>query len=337
MQVARRRTLGEVLWWTRRDIVYLLMIALVPTFLYSVLGWRWISIPWLPVALIGTAVSFIIGFKNNASYDRAWEARKIWGGIVNTSRTWASTLIGYLNNDLVNPEQKQTLLLKLVHRHLAWVTALRYQLREPRIWESIQLRDNMEIRNHHYKIEEYENSLDTELKKYLPADEFEYVLKQTNKAAQIQAYQSKDIGEMCKNGIIDRYQQVSLQNIVAELYNLQGGSERIKNFPYPRQHATLNIFYIRIFTFLVPFGMLREFEELLGLEFVWLTIPLATLSGWIFTTMEKVGDTSENPFEGGANDTPITQISRNIEIDLLEMIRQPHELKPMQAQFGVLS
>ena len=106
MQVKRIRSVKEVLHWTRRDILYLLLLASLPTVLYQVVGWKWLSIPWLPVALIGTAVSFIVAFKNNASYDRSWEARKIWGSIVNTSRAWASSVIGYIDAQQISQEEK---------------------------------------------------------------------------------------------------------------------------------------------------------------------------------------------------------------------------------------
>jgi putative membrane protein len=162
-------------------------------------------------------------------------------------------------------------------------------------------------------------------------------MQRSNKAAQILTFQTQEIKKLKAQGLIDRFQHIDLQSFITELYNQQGASERIKNFPYPRQFATLNLFYIRIFTFLLPFGMLNQFEEILGENFVWFTIPFAVLVGWIFTTLEKVGETSENPFEGSANDTPITQISKNIEIDLLEMINVSHELKPKQPVFGVLS
>ena len=82
--------------------------------------------------------------------------------------------------------------------------------------------------------------------------------------------------------------------------------------------------------------MLQEFEKI-GSEYVWLTIPFAALSGWIFTTMERIGEASENPFEGSANDVPITSISKNIEIDLLEMININHDLKPIQSQNNILT
>jgi predicted membrane chloride channel (bestrophin family) len=61
--------------------------------------WQWMVIPWVPVALIGTAEAFYVGFKNNQAYDRLWEARKIWGGIVNSSRSFTSMLYAFNTAD----------------------------------------------------------------------------------------------------------------------------------------------------------------------------------------------------------------------------------------------
>lgn len=115
---------------------------------------------------------------------------------------------------------------------------------------------------------EYETSIAGELKKKLSAEECEHVMQQSNKAAQILVAQFRDSNALQAQDLICRFQQVDLQNIVAALYDHQGGSERIKNCPYLRQYATLNLFYIHIFTFLLPFGMTREFQNLLGETFV---------------------------------------------------------------------
>jgi ion channel-forming bestrophin family protein len=89
MHTGNHYSFKEVLHWTRRDIFWMLLIATIPTVCYKLLDWKWISLPWLPIALLGTAVAFVVGFKNNASYDRLWEARRIWGAILNFSRSWA--------------------------------------------------------------------------------------------------------------------------------------------------------------------------------------------------------------------------------------------------------
>lgn len=86
MHTAKNYSLKEVILWTRRDIYFHFVVAFVATSIYHFLNCRWIAIPWLPIALMGTAVAFVVGFKNNASYDRLWEARRIWGAIVNAGR-----------------------------------------------------------------------------------------------------------------------------------------------------------------------------------------------------------------------------------------------------------
>ncbi len=92
---------------------------------------------------------------------------------------------------------------------------------------------------------------------------------------------------------------------------------------------------IKIFVLLVPMCMLNEFEKM-GECLVWLSIPFSALSGWIFTTLEKIGESSENPFEGSANDVPITAISRNIQIDMLDMLDETHDIKPVALQNNIL-
>jgi putative membrane protein len=161
-------------------------------------------------------------------------------------------------------------------------------------------------------------------------------MSKSNKAAQLIALQSENLRGLLNMGLIEDFRHMELEKLLVELYNQQGASERIKNFPYPRQYASLNNWFIKIFVALIPFGMLQEFVRL-GDNYVWMTIPFSTLSGWIFTTLERIGETSENPFEGSANDVPITSISRNIEIDLMEMLNIDHNLKPIQAQNNILS
>ncbi|MEM7456100.1 MAG: bestrophin family ion channel [Planctomycetota bacterium] len=90
MYTGYKYSIKDVLLWTRQETLLFLIYAVVVTCLYELAGWHWMQIPWTPLALVGTAVAFLIGFQNNAAYGRAWEARKIWGGIVNASRTWAT-------------------------------------------------------------------------------------------------------------------------------------------------------------------------------------------------------------------------------------------------------
>ncbi len=334
MHAGKNYSFKEVILWTRRDILSLLAIATIQTFCYAVLGWRWLSIPWLPIALLGTAVAFIMGFKNNASYDRMWEARRIWGAVVNSSRGWGILIKDYITNNhasqkLSEPEL-QAIKIKFINRHFAWLTALRYSLREKRVWEAIYKKHNEEYKNKWFKVVEHEGDLRKDLLNYLSPEEIGIIMSKSNKPAQIIALQSDQLRVLLEKGFIEDFRHMELEKMLLEFYNQQGGSERIKNSPYPRQYATLNLYFTKIFVFLLPLGMLQEFDKLGG-HLIWLSIPFSVLSAWIFTTMEKIGESTESPFEGSANDVPITAIARNIEIDLKEMFGMenvPVALKP---------
>jgi putative membrane protein len=334
MHAGKKFTIREVLFWTRKDILFLLFIAFIPTFCYAVLDLKFLSIPWLPIALLGTAVAFMVGFKNNASYERMWEARKAWGAIVNASRSWGIMVRDYISNkhaiQPLSEKELETIRLQLIHRHFAWLTALRFQLRESRVWEAINKKHNQEYRNRWFRVEEHNGTMETELHKYMPPEDIKQIMPKSNKAAQIIALQSAQLKELLDKGLIEDFRHMELEKLLLEFYNQQGVSERIKNFPYPRQFATLNLYFIKIFIILLPLGMLQEFEKMGG-NWIWLSVPFSALSAWIFTTMERIGESTESPFEGSANDVPITAMSRAIEIDLREMYNEttiPAPLKP---------
>lgn len=334
MHAGKKFTIREVLFWTRKDIFFLLFIAFIPTFCYAVLDLKFLSIPWLPIALLGTAVAFMVGFKNNASYERMWEARKAWGAIVNASRSWGIMVRDYISNkhaiQPLSEKELETIRLQLIHRHFAWLTALRFQLRESRVWEAINKKHNQEYRNRWFRVEEHNGTMETELHKYMPPEDIKQIMPKSNKAAQIIALQSAQLKELLDKGLIEDFRHMELEKLLFEFYNQQGVSERIKNFPYPRQFATLNLYFIKIFIILLPLGMLQEFEKMGG-NWIWLSVPFSALSAWIFTTMERIGESTESPFEGSANDVPITAMSRAIEIDLREMYNEttiPAPLKP---------
>jgi ion channel-forming bestrophin family protein len=340
MHIGNNYSFKEVIVWTRRDIFLLLTVSAIPTVLYQTFHWKWIALPWLPIALLGTAVAFVVGFKNNASYDRMWEARRIWGAIVNCSRSWGIFVKGYVTNahtkTTLPQEELEAIHLQLYNRHFAWLTALRHQLREAKPWEAIYKKHNAEYKDKYFKVDEHQHKVSDSLKNYLTEAEYNLVMTKTNKAAQIIVLQSEHLKQLMEDGYIEDFRHMELGKLLVELCNQQGACERIKNFPYPRQYATLNLWFIKIFVILIPFGMLQEFEKL-GAHLVWMTIPFAALSGWVFTTMEKIGESSENPFEGSANDVPITTMSRAIEIDMLEMLNVTHELKPYTAVNNILT
>jgi putative membrane protein len=293
-------------------------LAAIPTILYAV-GCTFLALPWQPVAILGTAVAFVVGFKNNASYTRIWEARQIYGSIINDSRSFAYTL-----RDALSGKQDETV-QRMFYRHFAWLTALRYQLREPRSWENMQRRNNQEFQNGHYEIPERSQPLEEVLKSYLSAHELAYILSKKNRATQLTAMQSEELGVLYNTGRLNDFQWTQLQQGLMKLTDDQGRAERIKNFPYPRNFASIATYLLFIFVILVPFGLLRELDKLgegtlLQGYTIWFNIPFSVLVTWAFHTLDSVGESSVNPFEGSANDVPISQISRTIEIDMRDML-----------------
>lgn len=287
-----------------------------------------ISIPWQPISIIGIAVAFYLGFKNNSSYDRTWEARKIWGSIVNNSRSFAAASIAF-----VQGENEAVVKKELIYRHIAWMTALRHQLRLSREWEHTEDRINAVYLP--TVCENFIRKLDDELKSFLSDEEIEKVNDASNMATQIMKNQALRLQELKDQGYFDDFRHMELHQLMVNFYEDQGKSERIKNFPFPRQYASTAIWLTFVFCAFVPFGLIDIFKT--GSEWTYWTMPfISALIIWIFFLMEKIGDYSENPFEGTYNDVPITSIARGIEIDLREMIDDENIPPPLQSKDGFL-
>lgn len=287
-----------------------------------------VSLPWGPLGVIGIAVAFYLGFKNNSSYDRTWEARKIWGSIVNNSRTLGAAVVSF-----VQGKDAQELHREIIYRHIGWMTALRHQLRLSKEWEHVENRVKglyaPEVS------EDYNNKLDSELSKYLSKKEISKIQGKSNRATQILKIQSERLQALKDEGFFEDFRHMEFHKLITSFYEDQGKSERIKNFPFPRQYASVAIWITVVFCVFVPFGLLDILYQKEAWMF-WLCPFLSGLIIWVFFLMEKIGDYSENPFEGTYNDVPITAISRGIEIDLLEMINDPNVPEPVKESNGFL-
>ena len=217
MITSKKFSLVEVLKWTKVEIIIFIFIAAIPTILYDVLGYKWLAIPWLPVALVGTAVAFLIGFRNNASYDRLWEARKIWGAIVNSSRTWGIVVKDFITNKHPEIELSEEELTKIhtnfIYRHIGWLAALRYQMGKSKAWENSQASLSEEYKKV-FKMFKGENDLETELDKYFSESEKEHLSPKKNKATQIISIQSSELKKIWEIGLIDNFRHLKLQGML---------------------------------------------------------------------------------------------------------------------------
>ncbi len=342
MHTKKTYSIKQMIWWTRFETLFFIILITVLVSAYYFFELYWIKIPWTPLALIGTAVAFVIGFQNNAAYDRIWEARKIWGGIVNTSRTLGTFTQDMVSNEHtetpVSDEQLKHEIKTITYRHIAWITALRHSMRTPTPWETtVNHKSNQDW---NYRPPELESTLEDDLRPYISESDFAYILSKNNKQTALLYLQSHHIRKLKDQGIIWEFSFLEIEAIIKELFTLQGKSERIKNFPYPRQFATLNHYFVWVFVLLLPLALIPQFAEigseiitmnpLIGKLFVWFSIPFYVTVAWIFYTMERIGRTGENPFEGTANDVPISTIARGIEIDLRQNLGESLEEIPKQ-------
>lgn len=343
MLVNKSITLRGIMRFSGHHLIWLTAWMLIVATVYHFTEWKWLTIPWLPVSLIGTAVAFYVGFKNNQAYDRLWEGRKVWGGIINSSRAWGSMVRSYIHHqhdvpmhkDNAEQEKKQ-----LIHRQIAWVYTLRRQLLQPTNWEHMSLGHGFGSYNRKrsrtmgiglYEQEEAEANWN----KYISHEDQEKIKNMVNPAVHLIDLQVQQLASLREHDMIDGFKQGDMQRLLNDMYEHQGKVERIKRFPLPRQYGSMSFIFVCIFIFLLPLGVVSEFAKL-GTAGIWISVPFGVLIGWVYVNMELIGDYSENPFEGLFNDVPMLSICRTIEIDLLQMLGEKELPTPIQPKNGIL-
>lgn len=242
--------------------------------------------------------------------------------------------------DKLPEEELSKIKKRLIYRHIGWLYAHRSQLLIPTSWEHISQGGHIARTARFYQKRFGIGLLDdeitkTELNNYLPDDENDRLINNSNTATQIINEQSRDLKQLREKELIDDFRHMELAKLLKSFYELQGKNERIKKFPLPRQYANMSRYFVGIFIALLPFSMIPELM-VLGSLGLWLSIPISALIGWVYVMMEVIGDYSENPFQGMANDIPMLSLCRTIEIDLLEMLGEEDLPPNIEPQNGVL-
>jgi ion channel-forming bestrophin family protein len=302
----------SVLWpFAWKNLLITLLISTAACLIFHFGEIKFIAIPFLPVGTIGTAVAFFVGFKNNQAYDRLWEARRLWGGFTNTSRSFAAAIVALVPD---KTQQREILI-----RHIAYLNILRLQLRRHIPWATSRYDVHRRSVSEAEEFQEFDKGLKDILTANNKMQYYEFLRTANNAAGGILKVQIGELTRLKREKVLDDFEHSDLVKHINELYNLQGGCERIKTTPLFRQYSIFSRVFVKIFIVLLPFGLLKDLNNLADWG-VWLTIPFSMLISWVFFTMEQVGEYSENPFDNSINDTPITTICRNIEIDIKEMM-----------------
>jgi len=322
MLINKKITIKALWLFGRRNILQTLALSLIVVTLYQYFDLKIITIPFLPVSTIGTAVAFYVGFKNNQAYNRLCEARLLWGGITNTSRILTASFISLIDDKSIQ--------IDFLYRHIAYINILALQLRKTIPWSTGNEDYHKQYVSESDEIKEFDIAIKGLFEKLDKKEVFEKVKHKGNIANYTLKYQFQFVKKLKREKLIDDFEYNNLTKLLGELFNLQGGCERIKSTPLFRQYSLFSRIFVNLFIFLLPFALLTEMNKFSNYG-IWLVVPFSVLISWVFMTMEQIGESSENPFDNGACDTPISYICRNIEIDILEMLDEknlPSKIEP---------
>jgi ion channel-forming bestrophin family protein len=310
MIVSRNLSLKLILFYTWRQLLYYLILSTSIFLLHDYFGVVLFEIPSYTIAALGTALAIFLGFKNDHAYDRWWEARKIWGLMVNYSRAWARQTTTLIFSE--NEEEKETILAfqkKLVYRHIAFVNALRVFLRRKYQYNETSQKELFEEENN------YSDTIP-----FLSKEEYNEFRMQDNPPNFLLQRQGEDLQSAYRKGWISDFRFVKMEETLVDFNDIQGKSERIKNTPLPRQYTFFSRVFVLIHCTLLPMVFISE----LG----WKTIPLALVVSFVFLCLDLIGERTEDPFENRLEDTPMSSLSVTIETNLKEQLKEHRDNYP---------
>jgi putative membrane protein len=277
-------------------------LAVVVTIAYEkVPALRW-SVTTTPFTLVGLPLGIFLGFRNNTAYDRWWEGRKLWGQLVNTSRSLTRQVITMIepqpeaHQDDKTPEAVRALELKLVHMLIGYVHALRHHLRDHAPFET--------------------------LGHVVPAEEVEALREEENVPFAILQRIADIVTEARRKHWIHAFHVPVIEQSLVSLTDIQGGCERIKSTPVPFSYTVLMHRIVAGYCVLLPFGLMDSVK--------WATPVVVLVISYCFFGLDAIGEELEQPFGLDTNDLPLKAISRNIERNLRRRMgeRVPPALEP---------
>jgi ion channel-forming bestrophin family protein len=274
--------------------------------LYEVLHWHWVGSMHAPLAFFGAAIGILLTFRNTSAYARWWEARTLWGAIVNWSRTLARQVLTSMSPKMAATDAEQAEIVavqrELVIYQVAYVHALRQQLRG---FDPVAAVAHL-----------------------VPQEDPIGLAHQKNLALTLQSRMSETLTVARRRGWLDQWQWQAIDESLARLMDAQGGTERIKNTPMPKQYDFLLTFLVQIYCSALPMGIV----ETRG----WFTLLGSTLVGFMFLAIDRIGREIEDPFENTVNDVPMTSITTTIEINLRQLLGETDLPSPEKPVDGVL-
>lgn len=266
------------------DILFVLLMSVCTFSVKRIWGDQVPRIPISLPAFLGTAISLLLSFKLSQSYDRWWEARKVWGAIVNDSRTLVMQAMRFTN--VFSAEASVSTLVRAIsYRQIAWCYVLGRSLRS-------------------------ENPMPV-LEKFISPGDLVSIGRQNNKALALLDLHARDVRALLEKNAINSYQQVQIDSTLVKLCDSMGKTERIRNTVFPVTYRQILRSFIYIFLFVMSLALLE-------INSLW-EIPLDVLISLPFFMIEKTARHMQDPFMNKPTDTPVTAIARTIETNIRQL------------------
>lgn len=271
---------GSVLPGLLPRLFLLFILSLGVVYLRGVIFSFKIPLNPAPLTLFGFVLALFLGFKNNASYDRFWEGRKLWGALLNTSRSLTRQAL-----TLKNRKESSVSVPEFIKLLGAFIFALKHQLRGTDAHE--------------------------DLKERLNEDQLKIVSAAKYKPAVIMRLLAEWVQKAKEEGSIDTIQQARFDENFDKLSDIVGGCERIVSTPLPYSYRVLLHRTVYIYCFLLPFGLVDSLR--------WFTPLIVVFVAYTFVAFEAIADEIEEPFGTEANDLALNSMSVMIDETIHEM------------------
>lgn len=301
MVITQKLSLLRIFHSTWKTDLFLVLTCFATYFLHEYVVPGAIKVPALVVSILGPAIAFFVGFSNNQAYDRWWEARMIWGSLVNDSRSWARNILSYIVDSQTEHGEINQIKKQMVLRQISFVYALNKDLRR---------------KEHGY------------FEKFLTNAELQKVRLETNLSNAILTLNAIDIQKLSDRKAIDAFRFMQFNELLTSFTDHMGKSERIRNTVFPTSYiyfTQLFIWVLVVFTTLILADYIGMWSVLLG----WIV-------GFVFHITHQNGMLLMDPFDEIPSGIPLDQLCRTIEINLLEMLGEtdiPKPIKPVNNEY----
>lgn len=279
-----RQTFSYVGW----SVFWLLLWDIAVTVDYMIFVDQRAQLPSIPLTLIGSALIVLTSFRNTSAYQRWWEARTLWGGMVNSSRSFARQALTLIDD---GDEHFNAIKTVLIERHLAYVRCLACQLSG--------------------------DPLPKEVRTYLGKEEWAMRKETNNFANAILSGSSSLIALEYRAGRLDSIRLERLEATFVDMSNWQGGMERIANTPLPYPYVCFPQLFSFLFCIAMPLGLVST----LG----WFTPLVSTVVGFMLLALERIGSDLQAPFADSQHQITMDRLCATIEANLLSMLRPRSE------------